>query len=116
MTQSWPGASIYRLSRTGGTRELTGYQSSCQADSGGRYHCVQVPVTRESPTLYAYRKTVDIPVTTAISYQRQWRLQKSAPECTPREGESRELLVAAERVEGHVYGCDEAPGCEDKVL
>ncbi len=119
VAQRWSGGSTRRLARSGGERLVTGYQSSCRQDSAGRLHCVQVPVTHESPTLYSYRTAVDIPATSPVAYQRQWRLQKSAPECTPREAEARAAVVSSQRVEGHAYGCGEASsrsGCEDRAL
>jgi hypothetical protein len=118
VAQRWLGGNPRRLTRTGGERMVTGYQSTCRPDSAGRLHCVQVPVSTESPTLYAYKQAVDIPVTSPVGYQRQWRLQKSAPECTPQEAGAREAVLAAERVEGRIYGCSDASagsGCEDKA-
>jgi hypothetical protein len=109
-----------RLARTGGVRETVGYTNECKASAGKRVECVQVPVVRETPTRFAALRATDVPVNSSpIGYRKLWRLKKSAPECTPREAEARELLVAAERIEGHAYGCGEAvagSACEDKVL
>jgi hypothetical protein len=53
-----------------------------------------------------------------LTYERRWKLQKSAPECTPLGEDEQSLAGRFPRVEGHAYGCGEASGlgCEDRVL
>ena len=53
-----------------------------------------------------------------MTWRRRWRLQKSAPECTPRE-EGESLANVLQRVEGRAHGCGDAAsasGCEDQAL
>lgn len=64
---------------------------------------------------YLLRPATDVP----SRYQvRRWKLQKSAPQCTPLEGGMAALPAHYLRVEGHAWGCSDATaaGCEDWAL
>ena len=100
-------------------RVYTAYQTLCRGNEANRNQCSQIPVAREGQAFSGMSKT--IPVISRhqeMTWRRQWRLQKSAPECTPRE-EGESLADVVQRVEGRVYGCGDAAsasGCEDKAL
>ncbi len=103
------------------TRVYTAYENHCRGKGNetSRNQCTQIPVAREGQAFAGMTRT--IPVISRqqqLSWRRQWRLQKSAPECTPRdEGES--LADVVQRVEGRAYGCGDAAaasGCEDQAL
>ncbi|MFL5355708.1 hypothetical protein [Archangium sp.] len=61
------------------------------------------------------RPATDVP---SRSLVRRWKLQKSAPQCTPLEGDMAALSAHYLRVEGHAWGCrgSTALGCEDLAL
>jgi hypothetical protein len=76
-----------------------------------------VPVPPAS-TRYAYQFNADARLYDGLTYEQRWRLQKSAPECTPLEEGEQSLAGRFLRVEGQAFGCGEASalGCEDRVL
>ena len=96
----------------------TSYVTQCRQDSGNRNSCRQVPVLQEAATRYVYQLNTDIRRMDQLTYERRWKLQKSAPECTPLGEGEQSLAGRFLRVEGHAYGCGEASalGCEDRVL
>jgi hypothetical protein len=98
----------------------TGYQTVCRnVPENGPNQCRQVPVAGAGQASAGVARTVPVlPRHQQTTWRRQWRLQKSAPECSPREGDG-SLATVAQRVEGRAYGCGDsatASGCEDKAL
>lgn len=65
---------------------------------------------------YVLRPATNVPSRGFLA--RRWKLQKSAPECTPLEGGMAALASRHLRVEGHAWGCGDATasGCEDWSL
>ncbi|WP_375772644.1 hypothetical protein NR798_17710 [Archangium gephyra] len=92
------------------------YTTQCRGDSASPGYCKQVP--QQTAPRYAYQLNIDVRRYDQLTYARRWRLQKSAPECSPL-GEGEQTLAGRFlRVEGQAYGCGEASGlgCEDRVL
>jgi hypothetical protein len=100
------------------TRTSTSYMTHCEGDPGSQNYCQQVPVPQNSAPRYESRLNIDIRRYDPLTYERRWRLRKSAPECTPLAEGEQSLAGRFLRVEGQAYGCGEAPGagCEDRVL
>jgi hypothetical protein len=99
------------------SRVYTADETRCRVNESGQNQCGQIPVAREGQANRGLPNTLPVSSRRQQStWRRQWRLQKSVPECTPRE-ESGSPLV--QRVQGRAYGCGDstsAPVCEDKAL
>jgi len=96
-------------------RQVT-YVTRCGSNASVRNQCQQGAIVQESVPQFQYRLNADLAHYDQPVYLRRWRLQKSAPECTPLEGGEASLVNGVERVEGRVFGCGEVSGCEDQAL
>jgi hypothetical protein len=79
--------------------------------------CDSSPGTpRPAALRYVFRPATNMP---SRGFQaRRWKLEKSAPECSPLEGGMAALAGRYLRVEGRAWGCRDASaaGCEDQAL